>query len=347
MAVTLRQIAQLAGVSHQVVSKVLNGGANGVGASDATRLRIQQIARELGYRPDGASRALRSGRYQNIGILMGGEDLLYLPQHTLMAMSRELAQKDYLSTLVCTKGFDEEALEINPILKAKMVDVLLISFVTPMGEAFTKAIDRLDIPVLWLNQNGPVDCLSVDEYGATVQLVEHLAGLGHTRITFLGFNIGHEYSPHVSDRIRGFDESCESLGLEALHYTHHKVARPDRAQACKRWLSNPRRSKAVIVNSLSAAQALTQTAVQMGLRIPEDLAIASYDDGMHFDANVPAITCAIRPTEAFGMQAAKMALTRAEKPEQNVPSCVMPFSLAIGGTTDCNDPVPQDHTVES
>ncbi|MFG0250827.1 MAG: LacI family DNA-binding transcriptional regulator [Phycisphaeraceae bacterium JB051] len=334
MAVTLKQIAQLAGVSHQVVSKVLNGGANGVGASDATRMRIQKIARELGYRPDAASRALRRGRFHNIGILMGDQDMLHLPQPTLMAMSRELAKWDYLSSLICTSGYDEQALASNPTLKAKMVDVLLVSFAFPLGDAFTKAMDQMSIPVLWLNQCGETDCLSVDEEGATAQLVEHFACLGHTRVTFLAFNIGSDQAPHVQERLRGFDQSCESLGIEALHYTHHCVPRDQRQDAAAKWLENPRRSQAVIVNSLSAAQALAQTAMQMGLRIPEDVAIASYDDGNHYDANIPAITSAIRPTEAFGIQAARMALAKAEKPQVELPSRTLAFDLVIGGSTD-------------
>ena len=112
------------------------------------------------------------------------------------------------------------------------------------------------------------------------------------------------------------------------------VPREQRQHACERWLKNPRRSKAVIVNSLSAAQALAQTAMQMGLKIPEDIAIVSYDDGNQYSANVPAITCAIRPTQEFGKQAAKMALIRANKPKENIPSCVLPFELAIGGSSD-------------
>lgn len=346
MAVTLKQIAQLAGVSHQVVSKVLNGGANGVGASDATRMRIQQIARELGYRPDAASRALRRGRYHNIGILMGDQDMLHLPQATLMAMSRELARWDYLSTLVCTSGYDEQALQSSPILKAKMVDVLLVSFAFPLGDAFTQAMSQMSIPVLWLNQAGEVDCLNVDEVGATAQLVEHFACLGHTRVTFLAFNIGSDRAPHVIERLHGFDQTCESLDIEALHYTHHRVSRSDRQAAARKWLENPRRSQAVIVNSLSAAQALAQTAMQMGLRIPEDVAIASYDDGNNFDANIPAITCAIRPTASFGIEAARMALAKAEKPQCNLPSRTLSFELTVGGSTDSSCRVMAEDAIE-
>ena len=316
-----------------MVSKVLRGGRSTVGASSATRQRVLRAARELGYRPHAASQALRSQRFGSIGVLMGGADEFYLPQRVMGSLSRTLAARNRTCTLVCTEGFDAQSLLANPLLKSRIVDVVVIGYVYEPPLDVVQAIDELAVPSLWLNRMVETDGVYVDEAGAAGQLVHHMAGLGHQQIGYVNYSTDGRDDSLAARRLGGLAGAARDTGVQVSRVIQRSVPRGERQQATREWLLSLDRPSAFIVHSLSAAQAIMQTAVQLGLRIPDDLAIASFDNGGGCDANIPAITCAIHPEIEFGRTAAEMALEKAASPQSPLPSRCLRYTLAIGGST--------------
>lgn len=333
MARTITDIAKRVGVSHQVVSKVINGGRSTVGASAETRRRILEAAEEMGYRPDAAGRALRRGSLDSVGVLMGGWESFHLPQRLMGAFSSTLAENNHTCTLVCTEAFDVEHISALPILCNRMVDALMISYAHGTPPALVERVHQMRVPAIWLNELFDHDAVMADEGGAADQLVRHLAEQGHRRIEFIDYSAGDPSVPYIADRIRGFATAAEELGIEALQHTHRAMPRDQRFDAARRWLQRDNHPTAVVTNSLSAAQALLCTALHLGIRVPQDLAIASFDNGENYTTTVPTITCAIRPDIEIGRAAAEMALQRASKPNDELPSRRLPFTLKCGGST--------------
>jgi DNA-binding LacI/PurR family transcriptional regulator len=326
-------IARRVGTSHAVVSKVLHGGRSNVGVNRDLRGRIEQVAQEMGYRPSAAARALRSGSFQCIGVLTGGvEANIYLPQATLAAMSHAFAQRGYtVSLLCCTLGPDGSLLD-SALLRTHQIDSLVVSTVSPPTAHQRVDLGRLDMPVIWMNQYEPYHCVSLDEAGAADMLVEHLVEQGHRRIQFVDFSTGLE-SPHTLQRVRGFQQAMARHGLEPLMLALPRIARVARPGVMANSLDQPHRPTAVIVNSCTSALTLMQVAAARGLRVPLDLAIATFDDGTMRDVATPTLTTATAPTAELGRAAADMVLRALADAGAPAPSRSLPFVLQVGGST--------------
>jgi LacI family transcriptional regulator len=338
-------IAKRVGTSHAVVSKVLHGGRSNVGVNRDLRGRIEQVAQEMGYRPSAAARALRSGSFQCIGVLTGGvEANIYLPQATLAAMSHAFAQRGYtVSLLCCTLGPDGSLLD-SALLRTHQIDSLVVSTVSPPTAHQRVDLGRLDMPVIWMNQYEPYHCVSLDEAGGAAMLVEHLVALGHRRIQFVDFSTGLE-AQHTLQRARGFQQAMARHGLEPLMLALPRTPRAARPAVMANSLDQPHRPTAVITNSCTSALTLMQVAAGLGLSVPQDLAIATFDDGTLRDVSCPTLTTATAPTAELGRAVADMVLRALADSGAPAPSRNLPFTLEVGGSTVAAPSAAAEHPV--
>jgi len=328
MRVTLSTIGDELGVSHQVVSKTLNGGRSTVMVSKELERRIRDTARRLGYRPSAVGRSLRSGKTMTVGILLGPPEHFLLSPETLAAMVQALSEKGYTATLFSTTGTSEQDYLKSPLLRQHAVDALIISYVHEPAARFVSAVSQLPMPVLWLNRKAPQNALQVDERDAARQLAQHLLDLGHRKIGFVDYSFGSLTEPLVTERLTGINEATGRVGAFVSVIQKH-LDRSDRSAHARGWLASADiRPTAVIVNSLSSAQIVCQTALSMGLRIPDDLAVASFDNGQAHRANVPAITSALRPDADFGRAAAEMLFELLDSDGGSIPSRSLAFKLS-------------------
>lgn len=333
MRVTLSTIGEELGVSHQVVSKTLNGGRSTVMVSKQLEQRIHDTARRLGYRPSAVGRSLRSGKTMTVGILLGPPEHFLLSPETLAAMVQALSEKGYTATLFSTAGTTEQDYLKSPLLRQHAVDALIISYVHEPTPQFVSSVSDLPMPVLWLNRNAPRNTLQVDERGAARKLAEHLLELGHRSIGFVDYSFGSLTEPLVAERLSGINEATGQAGA-FVSVIQKKLARSDRSAHARGWLSSGKaRPTAVIVNSLSSAQIVCQTALGMGMRLPEDLAVASFDNGQSHRANVPVITSAIRPDADFGRAAGEMLFELLDRVDGCIPSRSLAFGISVGEST--------------
>jgi LacI family transcriptional regulator len=264
---------------------------------------------------------------------MGGDGDFYLPQRLMAKLAQCLCDEDFTCTLLCMEQFTADQLLASPMLRERRVDVLLIGYVYEPPREVVDAVNQLGISVIWLNRVAEFDAIYVDEARAAADLVVHLAELGHRRITLVDYSGEGGQNPVCANRMKGIGQAAEDLGVEVNYLIHKRLERGHRKQDIKRWLSLPNRSSAVISNSLSAAQVILQTAVELGLSIPDDLAIASFDDGANHLITEPAITCAMRPEDAFGQAAAQLALQKARQPDTPIASAKLSFTLDICPST--------------
>jgi LacI family transcriptional regulator len=332
MTVTITDIARRVGVSHPVVSKVLHGGKSNVGVSVALRSRIMQVATELDYRPNAASRALRSQRFGAVGILMGGsEDNVHLPQATLSSLTRTLSAHDQTCALVCAT-LDPQKLTATPLLRSRRLDVLIVSYTVAVPDDLREALHRLGLPLVWMHNLAPSDSVALDERDACEQLVHHLADLGHKRLLFVDYSSTLE-APSTRLRLTGLENACHSRNIDPSMMVTRRVPRAERFEATKHWLTRRNRPRAVIANSMHNAEAILQTALHLGLRVPQDLSIATFDDGTAHDVCIPAMTAVLAPQSALGQAAADMALLKAASPSKPLGNRLLKFTLSVGAST--------------
>jgi len=332
MHVTLSDIGEQLGVSHQVVSKTLNGGRSTVVVSSELGQRIRETAARMGYRPSAAGRSLRLGKTMSIGILVGPTENFLLPPEMLSSCVSTLSEKGYVATLFSASGPSEEDYLKSPLLSARSVDALLISYVHPPTSAFERDVEGLPMPVVWLNRRAESNALWVDERGAARMLGQHLIDLGHRHLAFLDYSCGSLTDPLIAERLSGLRDAADATGA-VVSIIQKRLARSERSSHVANWLKHENRPTAIVANSLSSAQAVCQTAIGCGWKLPDDLAVASFDNGQAHLANVPAITCAIRPDDEFGRRAAQMIFDLLERPDHLTPGLSLTFALSPGGST--------------
>lgn len=329
MSTTLGDIAELVGVSQNTVSRALRKKSD---ISTGTAQRVQKAAKALRYKPNVASRALRYNRFHSIGMLIGGSDDFYLPQQMLGSFSQTLAEDGYTCSLVCAGKMDSECFNEIPLLRDRLVDSMVIGYTQELPTAIVEEISKMDIPVVWLNRWFDHDSVVVGEADAIDQLMAHLSECSYRRVMYVDYTTGGTDSVN-HHRLRALDAAAERHKIQPLRMAHRRVLRPDRYAATRSWLSMPDRPRAVIVSELTAAQAILETALHMGLKVPEDLAICSFDNGRRWGATIPTITCAIRPEAEFGIAAATMAMAKSLKSKEPIASQEIKYTLAIGGST--------------
>ena len=329
--VTLSDIAKEVGVAPQVVSRVLNGGKGTASARAQVRDQIREVAARRGYRPFAAGQILRARAFHSVGVLIGHAQDFLISQDALAGLASGLSRHNYTATLHYVEATTDAELLDSRLLSSRLTDAIIMPYVRPPSRVLLRALRALPVPVIWMNRQARTDALAMDELGAGKMLARHLCEQGYRNITFVDYSSGGR-DQHTRERMKGVSAAVRDRGLNVTFVTE-QIARPDRATAARALLRPSLRRGAVIVNWLSAAQVILQVAQSLNWRIPEDLAIASFDDGRHHSASVPAITCAIRPEFQFGEIAAELILKRLQDPARPQPSRRLSFNLVVGGST--------------
>ncbi|NLX04805.1 MAG: LacI family transcriptional regulator [Phycisphaerae bacterium] len=281
MAVTLADIARRAGVSKTAVSRVVNHSRGTAGISASKRAEILRVAQDMGYLPNAASRATRQGRFNRIaGVVVqyGSDGSGYFPNTGFLDPAADhLAEHGYSLVLepLHLDLLDDAFREPPRIFSELAVDGILG---LPAGGVVPATVDehlaRLGAPVVWMNRDQaehPHSVMSDEEANARM-LVRHLIDLGHRRIGYIAFE-----SPNyvLSRRARGVLGELEAAGLD----TSGVLIGP--RASCMVGLAEallvPRlRVTAAIGQHRGAYDALSHTALRLGIRVPEELSLAYF-----------------------------------------------------------------------
>ncbi|MDH6577630.1 LacI family DNA-binding transcriptional regulator [Kitasatospora sp. MAP5-34] len=288
---TGRDVAALAGVSQATVSLVFSGSEAGHRVSEATRQRVREAARSLGYRPQAAGRQLRLGRSGMI--LLAVPNILGPFFGRVLVGVHEEAGKHGLAVVV-SSGWGSSTLA--EAATTSRFDGLLICSPddSQLGEL------PADTPVVFLDADPAAararPTVELDVAGGMRQAVEHLVVLGHRRI-------GHLRSTHSAYTFRVRQAAFESAarGLEVLEVgvTLNEGRRAART-AAYRLLDRPDRPHAVVCDDDVVASGLYQAAAELGLRIPADVSVVGIDNIPVADLLAPPLTTVDLPGEELG-----------------------------------------------
>ncbi|MFB7664150.1 LacI family DNA-binding transcriptional regulator [Kitasatospora sp. NPDC056138] len=305
---TGRDVARLAGVSQATVSLVFSGSESGHRVSEATRQRVREAARSLGYRPQAAGRQLRLGRSGMI--LLAVPNILGPFFGRVLVGVHEEAGKHGLAVVV-SSGWGSATLA--EAATTSRFDGLLICSPddSQLGElpSDTPAV-FLDADPLGLSGSRARPTVELDVAGGMRVAVEHLVGLGHRRI-------GHLRSTHSAYTFRvrqaAFEAAAKGLEVVEVGVSLNEGQRAARSAAYQ-LLGAPDRPRAVICDDDVVASGLYQAAADLGLRIPADISVVGIDNIPVADLLAPPLTTVDLPGEALGRVgvAALAALLRGE-----------------------------------
>lgn len=304
---TLTDIAERAGVSFNTASRILNQGYVGT-RSDAVRRaeRVRLVAKEMGYRPNTMARAMRSGRFDAVGLLQGTPNASHwLPLSTQNAIRREL-DGDNMSLTMDALTLEHE--QTPRILREGCVDGLLVTALGETAQRLRPHVERANLPAVWLNQKFDWDCVYPDDVQGARLATEHLLKLGHTRVAFVQRHL-NPLPDHYSfkDRPLGYSLAMEAAGLASqILPAEGKTDPAESLQALTmRWLDRADRPTAVVTYESDIATTVCGAAYRIGLRVPEDLSIVGISELPIDSLGIRITTCRI-PGHELGLAAVRM-----------------------------------------
>lgn len=328
--VTRRDVARLAGTSEAVVSYVLNDGPRNV--APATRARVIEAIAALGYRPNAVARSLRTKRTMTIGLVVPDNANPFFAE-----LAREIEDVAFTRgyTLLLGNAMDDderEATYVRTLLDRQVDGLILIPSHGP--GSWRAVIEESAVPCLILDREVagvPAASILVDNVGGAHEATRHLIEHGRRRI---GCVAGPDGINPTRDRVTGWRSAMVEAGLEPAPVAHEPFGRRQAYHAGVRLLSSDNRPDALFVTSDEQAFGVLRAAAELGLRVPDDLAICSFDGIAASAYTVPALTTMRQPLEELGAAAVTQLLNDPESHRR----IVLPSRLIRRGSCGCPDP---------
>jgi LacI family transcriptional regulator, galactose operon repressor len=305
---SIKAVARLAGVSVATVSRVLNDSGP---VKEETRRRIQEVVESLGYVPHVAARSLTTKQTDTLGVLL--PDIYGEFFSELIRGIDSAARRQGYHVLV--SGSHEDREDVQAVLRAFRGRVDGLILMTPSADMLEalRSVPRDSLPTVLLNcpPGGlPFDSINVDNHGGAMAMVRHLAGLGHRRIAFVQ---GPPDNHDARERLRGYRDAVRELGLETDRKLEVAGDFSEEAgcRACEKLLQLKARPEAVFAANdamaIGCLHALRQ-ALPEGIAVPEEIAVAGFDDIPIARFMSPPLTSVGVPIAALGALALERLL---------------------------------------
>lgn len=310
----LREVAQQAGVSKSIASRVLNNDPT-VSVREETRTRMIASAAALSYRPDPVARALASSRTGALALLVPAFNN---PAYTPIihgAYQRAWCRGFILLTAEdCEENQAGEA--FAELVQAGRIDGLLIASAIP-AEALLDALHQHWVPHVFVNRSIPGDAANIVlEVGAASRLAcDHLANLGHRR---LGHVAGPDTVESAKRREDTFLEACTRRGLAPPAVVRGAFSEAAGESAGHALLTSQPGITAIYVSSFLQAAGVLRAASVLDRHVPADLSVLGYEDVPLAAYLSPPLTTIAMPMEELGSVAVDELLDRikGEAPRQ-------------------------------
>ncbi len=328
---TINDVAKRAGVSRSTVSLVLNKSPL---VKEETRLLVEQVIQEMNYVPNSNARGLSSRVTNNIGVIFMQDYLLGVPGQVSYDNDQHVGLCSFnisngimtglQGTLygVITERFCSvaEPDELPKVIREKRVDGAIIVGL-PYSDRFVANMKKTGIPFVVAGVGSweeTVDSIYADPGEGTEMAVQELLQSGHKKICLL--NCAERLLSHESRR-QGFLRAMEQAGVEIMEnwniYGNRNNGKSAREAFQKFWEDGNRPDAIVTANGQSATGIMSYL-YEIGVRIPEDISIISYEDSSICGYAAPALTSINIRKEELGQWAAKCLIERIQNPHKEV-----------------------------
>ncbi|MFB3882388.1 MAG: LacI family DNA-binding transcriptional regulator [Armatimonadota bacterium] len=334
-AVTIREVAESAGVSTATVSRVFAEPRGRV--SSATRRRVMRAAQELGYRPHRGARALARQRSDLVGVLLLGFGAGFVGD--VMDGIAEAARQTGRDAVFATygaRGHDGLRRALEHLLEARPEGIVFYPATSlPIDDKLlVDELMRVPTVLVDLSVEGlEVPLVASDDASGIRQALEYLLSLGHERIGHLA---GPEWMSTGAVRLRAFREGMAEHGLPVPSelVVAHDYTYSEAVTAAQRLLQATPLPTAVIAADDKAAAAVLSVARHLGLAVPDDLSVIGYSDSYLCQSWYPPLTTVRQSKEELGREAIRLLEAMIEGDESAQVSGVhlLPTQLVVRGS---------------
>lgn len=330
MGISIRDVAQEAGVSISTVSRALSGGAP---VSEEMRERVLKAVDKLKYKPNLVARALKRRQTRTLGLVV--PDLIN-PVFAVIADATEKAARDMgYDLILCNTREDEEreAIYVDSMLQSWIAGLIFLQVINE--SVALEPFFKYDLPIVVIDrraQSKKIPFVGVDNLRAGYDATTHLINLGHTRIAHIS---GPMKLPLSQERFEGYRQALIDAGLT---FNPQMVVEGDFNLAggarCAYELLNkaPDLTAIFASNDLMALGAM-QTLRESGRRVPDDISIVGMDD---IPANTlvdPPLTTVAQPLARMAEEAVCLVLKKIKRETLESEEVILPCTLIVRGTT--------------
>ncbi len=324
MAVTMRDVAEKAGVSIKTVSRVVNKQGE---ISESTRRRVQAVINELGYRPNVLARGLVSGRTLSVGMVIPRITDPFFPEVVLGVES--VAYQAGYSVILCnaSRGPEHE-LEYVEILRDKQVDGVILSGSVLKEEQLNEVAARHCISVLTSHKPQGAAVVSIAEEAAFQETTLHLIRLGHKAV-------GHiSASSKTSQfwRMNGYRRALDTGGIsfdERWVCATDDITVESGYQAARQLLSQAPEVTAILCFNDLIAVGTLRACAELGRRVPQDVAVTGFDDIELASLVSPKLTTIHVPRYRLGKELMEGLLRMIETDCADRPRVLIDLALVV------------------
>lgn len=304
---TIEDVAELAGVSVKTVSRVINHDPN---VRKNNFEKITQAIKELRYRPNQSARGMASNRSFLIGFLFPSS-LNQFGWNVMLGMIEAAKQQEYRVVAMPQDLLVEDSLqEMLAEIQHSNVEGIIISPPFSGINAIRDILTKHRIPYACISppQNYPSDnYVCTNDRQAMSYIVEHLVGLGHTRIAYIS---GPKYGCVVEERKSGVIDTLKRHNIampeELLHFGDFSFDSGQRIG--KQLLEMEHRPTAIICANDLMASGVVNLAYQLGLSIPRALSITGFDDSTIAYQLYPQLTTVRQPVKDMAKMATRQLI---------------------------------------
>jgi DNA-binding LacI/PurR family transcriptional regulator len=307
-ALVMSDVAARAGVSHQTVSRVINGHRN---VAPQTRERVERAIRELGYRPNTAARALVTGSTRTIGFVTVNINQ-YGPAQTLVGLERAARAAGYsLSVTVLDEATADAMRDAVDRFVAQSVDaVLALATYDDAAEALHQV--HTPLPLVTVQSGGAVEepAVGVDQFAGARLATRHLLDLGHRTVHHV---TGPANSQEARDRVAGWRAELAAAGAPVPVCLHGDWTPSSGYEAGRQLAARKRQGDeitAVFVANDQMAMGLLAALHEEGVEAPHDVSVVGFDDLPEAPYLTPPLTTVRQDFAELGHRAVELVLAR-------------------------------------
>jgi DNA-binding LacI/PurR family transcriptional regulator len=327
--ITLYDVARLAGVSYQTVSRVINQAEH---VSARTREKVQRAMAELHYIPNRGAQQLAGKRTRTLGLIT--TDLaLHAPSQIASAVKTRAGQAGCGTLISMVERHDLAACQAAlQELLSQRVDGLLVNIPLDDEDAEALAAQAQPVPLLFLDVSptAAVNSLVFDAVQGASLGAAHLLSLGHQHIALLG---GPESSVSARARFAGWLTALDAAGIAPVAQAHGDWSAASGYEKTHQLLARAPHTEAILVANDQMALGAIRACAEKGIRVPEQLSLVGYDDTADSAWFSPPLTTVRQAFKEAGERSVDWLLSGEGSDRATLSQTRCPVTLVVRGST--------------
>lgn len=336
---TINDVARIAGVSKRTVSRVINGSLS---VGDATRTRVEKVISELKYSPNTQARGLASSRSYLLGLIYDNPDALYLDdvQRGVLEVCSNLGYE--LVVHPCRYRSETLVQDSLRFMQRSKLDGVIVLPPVSESETLAQALKESGSAYVRLSSVAVDEAKHIvvsDDRAAAAEMARYFAQLGHESIAFIS---GPQRYKSSTERMEGFQLGLSAYGIKLREdwIIEGNNTYETGIECARKLLQQDTIPTAIFANNDQMAAGVLKVAHSLGIKVPEQLSVAGFDDNMLASRVIPALTTIKRPVRQMALLATSkliMSIENNDKAATNVAAKVAPTLVVRESTARVSD----------